>query len=119
MITEFQNMDLAKGHPIQNYLDETLLIQSIADNLIQVDINNDFQRFYNLFNQLATIEKRFERKENKTFSTDDDVYYCQVCQNYTDISKVRIPYAFKLFIQELMSMCIVPRIRCKKDIYNS
>ena len=67
MITEFQNMDLAKGHPIQNYLDETLLIQSIADNLIQVDINNDFQRFYNLFNQLATIEKRFERKENQFF----------------------------------------------------
>ncbi|HQV36296.1 MAG TPA: PAS domain-containing protein [Flavobacterium sp.] len=67
MTTEFQNMDLAKGHPIQNYLDETLLIQSIADNLIQVDINNDFQRFYNLFNQLATIEKRFERKENQLF----------------------------------------------------
>src|SRR5574343_1716695 len=67
MTTEFQTMDLAKGHPIQNYLDETLLIQSIADNLIQVDINNDFQRFYNLFNQLATIEKRFERKENQLF----------------------------------------------------
>lgn len=67
MTSEFQNKKLEKGHPIQNYLDETLLIHSIADDLIQVDINNDFQRFYNLFNQLATIEKRFERKENQLF----------------------------------------------------
>ncbi|MEC4050789.1 PAS domain-containing protein [Flavobacterium sp. SUN046] len=67
MTSEFQNKKLEKGHPIQNYLDETLLIHSVADDLIQVDINNDFQKFYNLFNQLATIEKRFERKENQLF----------------------------------------------------
>ena len=67
MTSEFQNKKLEKGHPIQNYLDETLLIHSITDDLIHVDINNDFQKFYNLFNQLATIEKRFERKENQLF----------------------------------------------------
>jgi len=67
MTTEFQNKKLEKGHPIQNYLDETLLIRSIADDFIQIDINNDYQKFYNLFNQLATIEKRFERKENQLF----------------------------------------------------
>ena len=48
MTSEFQNKKLEKGHPIQNYLDETLLIRSIADDLIQIDINNDYQKFYNL-----------------------------------------------------------------------
>ena len=98
--------DALLGHGIAKFLKEKMLEGS--DLYITM-----------VCNRCGMFAQRFERKENKTFSTDDDVYYCQVCQNYTDISKVRIPYAFKLFIQELMSMCIVPRIRCKKDIYNS
>jgi DNA-directed RNA polymerase II subunit RPB2 len=46
------------------------------------------------------------------------VYYCQQCDNSTDISEINLTYAFKLLVQELMSMNIAPRIRVKKDIYN-
>lgn len=63
--------------------------------------------------------QRFDRKENKSIASDDDVYWCSSCKNNTDISKVKIPYAFKLFLHELMAMCIAPRIRCNNDIYNT
>jgi DUF438 domain-containing protein len=67
MDTEFKNIALIKGHPIQNYLDETALIHKIADEIIQINIENEYQKFYNALNQLATIERRFERKENQLF----------------------------------------------------
>ena len=67
MDTEFKNIALIKGHPIQNYLDETALIHKIADEIIQIDIEKEYQKFYNALNQLATIERRFERKENQLF----------------------------------------------------
>ena len=63
--------------------------------------------------------QRFGRKENKTTSEPDDIYYCKACDNHTGISKIKIPYAFKLFLHEMMAMCIAPRIRCIKTIYNS
>lgn len=47
-----------------------------------------------------------------------EVYYCQQCNNYTEVSKVNLTYAFKLLVQELMSMNIAPRIMTKKNIYN-
>ena len=47
-----------------------------------------------------------------------DVYHCQSCKNSTRISKVILPYAFKLLIQELMSVQILPRLKVKEDEYN-
>lgn len=67
MNSNSNNTNLPKGHPIQNYMDESLLIHEISHEILQMDINKEYQKFYNLFNQLATIERRFERKENQLF----------------------------------------------------
>ena len=52
---------------------------------------------------------------------DRDIYVCQVCnirnESYTT-HKVEIPYAFKLLIQELQSINILPKIKVDTDIYN-
>lgn len=61
--------------------------------------------------------QRFNKSENKVYSTENDAYYCPSCRNKTNISKIVIPYAFKLLVQELMSMCIAPRIHTVNDKY--
>ena len=38
------------------------------------------------------------------------IYKCSSCENTTDFSQVRVPYAYKLFLQELESMSICSRI---------
>ena len=45
-----------------------------------------------------------------------DVWYCNLpeCRN-SSISKVNMPYAFKLFLQELMSINILPKISTEKN----
>jgi len=60
--------------------------------------------------------RREESRMNESYPTASDIQFCQLCDNYTDIHKVMIPYAFKLMVQELMAMCIVPRIRVQKTI---
>jgi DNA-directed RNA polymerase beta subunit len=44
-----------------------------------------------------------------------DVYHCPNCKNSTRISKVVLPYAFKLLIQELMSVQVLPRLKVRED----
>lgn len=55
------------GHPVHTYLVEEELIITLLEELINTNPNEEFQKFYNLFNHLATVERRFERKENQLF----------------------------------------------------
>lgn len=51
-----------------------------------------------------------ECKMISTGNHKESIYECKKCNNYGDFTKVYIPYACKLLIQELMSMSIGPRI---------
>ena len=42
-----------------------------------------------------------------------DEKYCKNCNNYSNFSEVRLPYAMKLFIQELETMTVTPRLITK------
>ena len=52
---------------------------------------------------------------------DKDIYICQLCneenKQYT-VHKVEMPYGFKLLIQELQAINILPKIKVDTDIYN-
>ncbi len=58
---------LDKNHPLNVYLQENVLIKNLIEELSAADIGSDFEKFYNIFNQLSDIEKHFLRKENQLF----------------------------------------------------
>jgi DNA-directed RNA polymerase subunit B len=41
-------------------------------------------------------------------------YTCRICEDKAQISPVVISYAFKLLLQEMMSLCITPRLKLKE-----
>jgi len=41
-------------------------------------------------------------------------YICRICEDKAKISPVIISYAFKLLLQELMSLCIAPKLKLKE-----
>jgi DNA-directed RNA polymerase beta subunit len=45
-------------------------------------------------------------------NTDKNIYNCKYCKNNTDITQVRMPYAFKLLNQELYTMNVMMRYIC-------
>lgn len=58
---------LPQGHPVTIYFEEKNLIQKLAEELQGTDPAAESQKYYNIFNQLSGIERRFERKENQLF----------------------------------------------------
>jgi DNA-directed RNA polymerase II subunit RPB2 len=89
------------SHGMSKFLKERLLDTSDAYSTYVCDV-------------CGLFAQRRLKKENKMYPTDLDSYSCNACKNQTRISKIIIPYAFKLLIQELMSMNIASRIRTKQ-----
>ena len=51
------------------------------------------------------------------YNSEKHIYNCKLCENYTNFSRVKIPYAFKLLMQELITMNIAPRIITKENVH--
>lgn len=96
--------DALIAHGISKYIKEKLMDTSDAYTTYICDI-------------CGLFAQRRIKSENKAESTDRDIYECPACNNKTNISKIMIPYAFKLLVQELMSMCIAPRMYTDNDKY--
>ncbi|WP_081212123.1 DUF438 domain-containing protein [Salegentibacter sediminis] len=58
---------LPEGHPVKIYFEEKELIQILLGELEETNPAEETQKYYNIFNQLQSIERRFERKENQLF----------------------------------------------------
>ena len=67
MTQTFDISTLPEGHPVSVYFQEKELIMTLLEELNASDPKAQSQKFYNIFNQLQTIERRFERKENQLF----------------------------------------------------
>ena len=67
MATSETHTNVIEGHPIHTYFVETDLIHQLLEELNSIHPKEEFQKFYNVFNHLATVERRFERKENQLF----------------------------------------------------
>ncbi|MCM2282393.1 MAG: PAS domain-containing protein, partial [Bdellovibrionaceae bacterium] len=58
---------LAPDHPVRTYFDESFHLRGILSAITVTDASDEPQKFFNLFNQLSEVEKRFARKENQLF----------------------------------------------------
>jgi len=83
--------DCIIAHGTAKYLKEKLLD------------NSDVYDCY-VCDRCGMIAERIKKNDNQIVGSDNDKYICKNCNNQTDISKVRIPYAFKLFIQYLQTI---------------
>lgn len=63
--------------------------------------------------------QRIKNKNSLPYVTSRDTYMCPNCKNKTDISKICIPHACKIFFQELMAMNIAIKIRVKNDKFTN
>ncbi|MFO7720077.1 MAG: PAS domain-containing protein [Gillisia sp.] len=58
---------LPEGHPVSVYFQEKKIITTLIEELKTTNPEAEHQKFYNVFNQLQSVERRFERKENQLF----------------------------------------------------
>lgn len=59
--------ELAADHPARIYIEENLFLKNLLVEFSQVDVLKNYQLAYNLFNQIATVDVRYTRKENQLF----------------------------------------------------
>lgn len=59
--------NLPANHPVRIYIEENIYLRDILREMENVDFRNDFQKFFNIFNQLCEVEKHYARKENQLF----------------------------------------------------
>lgn len=64
-LSNIQNFQ--EGHPVRVYLEENILTRKLFQELFETNMQEDYQTFYNIFNQICEIEKHFARKENQLF----------------------------------------------------
>lgn len=98
--------DAILAHGTAKFLKEKLL-----------DTSDAYTTF--ICNICGLFAQRLYRKGSKKYVTTHDIFYCPACKNYTQISKIMIPYAFKLLVQELLALNIAPRIRVEQNMYTS
>lgn len=58
---------LSDDHPVKVYFEENLFLKKLITELSHLDLIKDYQLAYNLFNQIATVDIRYTRKENQLF----------------------------------------------------
>ena len=58
---------LEKSHPVRVYLEENVLIKELLQKLLNIKIEEDYETFFNVFNNLCDVEKHYLRKENQLF----------------------------------------------------
>ncbi len=56
-----------ENHPIEIYLRENLLIKELLNQIKDINLENDFEKFYAIFNDLNEVDKHYTRKENQLF----------------------------------------------------
>ena len=93
--------DALIAHGLSKFLNEKMMYNSDAYTTHVCDL-------------CGLFAQRAPRNENKTEPSPTDIYMCPNCNNVNKISKIMIPYAFKLLLQELVAMSVAPRIRTKK-----
>lgn len=84
--------DCIIAHGTARYLKEKLL-----------DNSDPYECF--ICDKCGMFAERMKKMDNQIYISDTDKFICRNCNNQTEISKIKIPYAFKLFIQQLQSIC--------------
>jgi DNA-directed RNA polymerase II subunit RPB2 len=98
--------DCILSHGLSQFLKETYL-----------DRSDNFRIYTCRFCGLIAAVNPSPPKEALACSGMTSVAVCKGCDNYTQFAELRIPYAMKLLIQELESLCIAPRIFTRPYVY--
>jgi DUF438 domain-containing protein len=69
MNKEFRNKcdQLPKWHPLHTFIDENNHLIQLLNDFININPENDYQAFVNVFNQISQVDIRYTRKENQLF----------------------------------------------------